>query len=344
MKIQKEVLCSLESCYAVNVMQYDGQDHYFAASEGPHPCLAFPTSHPQQVQTVWDGPGGCMTMVPLPGCGGEFLAIQKFFRLFQWEGAEVVWLFPGPDGTYQRKVLANIPYIHRIDILPSAGVLYFIGCSVSRAKDSLDDWRQGGCIYTAEIDPVGRSLNHLSILRDGLFQNHGYCRVNDCGRSFGLIGCAQGIFQAAPPGPQKGWSLTQVFDRPVSDMALADLDGDGVPELAAIEPFHGRYFRVYRQDGTGWRQIFEHPEHSEFYHVVWGGTLCGQPAFLGGCRRGRQMLFLLTGDGAGGISMQTIDEGVGPSNVSVYHGPDGDVILSANRERGEAALYHAEAD
>jgi hypothetical protein len=34
-----------------------------------------------------------------------------------------------------------------------------------------------------------------------------------------------------------------------------------------------------------------------------------------------------------------IDEGVGPSNVSVINEADRDVIVSANREKGEAALY-----
>ncbi len=35
----------------------------------------------------------------------------------------------------------------------------------------------------------------------------------------------------------------------------------------------------------------------------------------------------------------TIENGVGPSNVTVFHEADRDVIISANREKAEAALY-----
>ena len=44
--------------------------------------------------------------------------------------------------------------------------------------------------------------------------------------------------------------------------------------------------------------------------------------------------------GSGGDDVaELIDEGVGPSNVHVVHEQDRDIIVAANREINEAALY-----
>ena len=127
-------------------------------------------------------------------------------------------------------------------------------------------------------------------------------------------------------------------------MTMVDIDGDGVKELAAIEEFHGCYYRIYKPtEYGGWVQVFEHPEVTEFYHVAWGGTLCGVPAFIGGCRRGKQQLFAITCKD-GEFVIDLIDEGVGPSNACVYHGKDGDLVLAADREAAEAAVYKVLAD
>ena len=89
------------------------------------------------------------------------------------------------------------------------------------------------------------------------------------------------------------------------------------------------------------RKVFEHPEVSEFYHVVVGTTLAGVPVFIGGCRRGKQQLFCVRAAEAAPLAFQVeiIEEGVGPSNVYVRHEPGRDIIVAANREKAEAALY-----
>ena len=164
------------------------------------------------------------------------------------------------------------------------------------------------------------------------------------GYDAGLVTCQQGVFLFIPPAKESSdWDVQQLMTQRTSDAALIDLDGDGEEEIATIEPFHGKYFRIYkRQDGV-WTQIFEHPETTEFYHVVKAGTLCGRPAFVGGCRRGKQQLFAVTWDQAAQKPVvQLVDEGVGPSNVVIYHGAHGDCIFAADREAAEAAVYFAE--
>ena len=92
-----------------------------------------------------------------------------------------------------------------------------------------------------------------------------------------------------------------------------------------------------------YRKVFEHPEATEFYHVVKAGYLAGVPCFVGGCRRGRQQLFVVYWDAESGrFRWDLVDEGVGPSNVWIHHGADGDEIYAANREAAQAAVYTVE--
>ena len=92
---------------------------------------------------------------------------------------------------------------------------------------------------------------------------------------------------------------------------------------------------------TDIQKVFEHPEVSEFYHVVVGATLAGVPVFIGGCRRGKQQLFYVRASRSAPLELQVevIEEGVGPSNIHVLHEAGRDIIVAANREKAEAALY-----
>ena len=98
---------------------------------------------------------------------------------------------------------------------------------------------------------------------------------------------------------------------------------------------------MYKKFGDKFVQIFEHPEVTEFYHVVVGTRLAGKPVFIGGCRRGKQQLFYVHAERNNPLALKAelIEEGVGPSNVHVVHEASRDIIVAANREKAEAALY-----
>lgn len=334
MRVEKTMLAQLESCYAVNELEMDGKRWLLAGSEAKAPAYAFNMADLSERRTLWTEPGGVMTFVPLKSRSGEFLIIRKFYSLFNWEQAEVAWCW-SEKGEICQKTLAVIPYIHRIDVFETGEGLYFLGCSVSQRKTELADWSVGGTVQVGRLVPEDRSLCQLRVLRDDLFQNHGYCRA---AADWGLIGCREGVFRVEPPKSGADWHLEKIMDRAVSDMALCDIDGDGRPELAAIEPFHGCRFRVYRQTEKGWEQIYEHPEVTEFYHVVWGGLFNGRPMFLGGCRRGKQQLFALHWED-GSLKPTVLEEGVGPSNIHVFTQNGRQRILSSNRESGHTAVY-----
>ena len=76
MRIEKRFLTEMNRCYSASSIVVDGQTRILLATEGEGPCLAWSGADYDSVDTVWDGPGGTMSMVPIPGSNGEFLAVQ----------------------------------------------------------------------------------------------------------------------------------------------------------------------------------------------------------------------------------------------------------------------------
>ena len=341
MKIEKHRLTAMDSCYAATSFAIGGKNRILLASEGQGgACLAWDAPEYKKSHAIWEGPGGTMSIVPIPGTQGEFLAVQKFFRMYQWEEAKVVHVKPLGEDRYDVTDVINLPYIHRFDLLTVGDRHYFIGCTLATTKNAAHDWANPGKIWVGEYAP-GKPLE-LTILKEGLTQNHGYSRLVQEGVVKGLVTCKEGAFEVLPPQrPGENWTVTQFMDWPISDISAIDIDGDGELEFATIESFHGQYFRVYKKINGTFKKIFEHPEVTEFYHVVVGAKLAGKPVFVGGCRRGKQQLFYVTVSQKSPLTLEAtvIEEGVGPSNVFVVNEPNRDIIISANREIGEAALY-----
>lgn len=340
MKFDKRVLAQLDRCYSTNSIVVDGQTRILLASEGKSPCLAWAGPDYQQAQTVWEGPGGTMSIVPIPGTNGEFLAVQGFFRMFDCEEAKVVHVRPQADGGYAVRDVLALPYIHRFDLLSVGGRHWFIGCTLATTKATKDDWSNPGKIWIGEWN--GQEIAGLRVLKDGLTKNHGYSRLVQDGVPRGLVTCEEGAFAVTPPLSTGGeWSIEQFMDWPISDISAIDIDGDGELEYATIESFHGNFFRVYKKIDGAFERIYEHPETTEFYHVVVGATLAGTPVFVGGCRRGKQQLFVVHAAGKSPLRLEAtlIEEGVGPSNAYVLNEAGRDILVSANREIGQAALY-----
>ncbi len=340
MNIQKQVLATLKGCYSCNSIELDGRTNILLASEGENACLAWSAPDYKQSHTVWEGPGGTMSIVPIPGTNGEFLAVQKFFRMFDWEEAKVVHVRPQANGGYEVTDILPLPYVHRFDLLTVGGRHYFIGCTLATKKATKEDWSSPGKIWVGEYTGVGPMS--ITVLKDGLTKNHGYSRLVQDGVMRGLVTCDEGAFEVTPPQAAGGeWGVRQFMDWPISDISAIDIDGDGELEFATIEDFHGPYFRIYKKIDGAFKKVFEHPEVTEFYHVVVGATLAGEPVFIGGCRRGKQQLFYVRAKRKSPLELEAvvIEEGVGPSNVYVLHEKGRDIIVAANRETDESALY-----
>ncbi|MHB8964130.1 MAG: hypothetical protein ACYC5K_13370 [Saccharofermentanales bacterium] len=187
MRIVKKTLTQQNRCYAAGNIVFNGKAMALLATEGEGACYAFSGRDYETRSDVWTAPGGTMTFAPLPGTNGEFLSVQKFFRLFQWEEATVVWVRPQQDGTFKVKELFLLPYIHRFDVLQAGDRKYFIGCTLATRKETREDWSCPGKIYVAELPEDLDQPIEMTVLVDALTQNHGYSRVVWNGKEAAMI-------------------------------------------------------------------------------------------------------------------------------------------------------------
>lgn len=340
MRIIKEYLTDLVRCYANAPLMLEGKLHYLFASELDAPCYAFDAVTLER-STIWEHPGGCMSIIPLSDREGEFLAIENFRPRMMAPDTRIIRARRDSEGTWHSSVLARQGYIHRFDVL-EGDRKYLLVCTIASHKDCLEDWSCPGKLWVAPLpDDLSETVGLKPLLR-GLTKNHGYSRVNWKGCQAGLVSCDSGVLAVTPPQHENDqWHIETLLERPVGDIALLDIDSDGQDELACIEPFHGDSFTINKLiDGT-WQQVWRYDGDFRVGHVVWGGAIRGRPAFIGGAREGAGELFLVRCESSSPLrfSCTVLDAGKGPANVSVVSGGDEDVILVSNREVGQAWLY-----
>jgi hypothetical protein len=335
MKITKRVIANLDQVYAVSPIRMHGSVHLLAATESRGRCLLF--SPPDWTpSTVWDGPGGTMSLVPLPGGDGAFLAIQEFFPVFQSENAGIVDAEPGVgSASWTVRRVLDLPFVHRIETVSTPRGVCLIAASLCGRKAFVDDWSKPGGVYAAAI-PDDRSKRWvIEPVLAGVGKNHGMHVTKLQGKPIVLIAGEQGLFSIEVPEKRDcPFRSRQLLDHEISDMVAFDIDGDGQKEIVTIEPFHGDRLCIYKRTDTVWRPVME--QRISFGHALWAGVLQNQPAVVFGNRSGEKELAILqpsTGD------RLVIDRGVGPAQVAVIHEPAQDMILSANHAVGEVALY-----
>ena len=142
MKFSRMKLCRLPSCYAVASIVHDGRTKLLVAPDDAGPCYCFDALTLER-EMVWEGPGGTMSLVPIPSAGGEFLAVQRFFPGFRAEQAKIVRVSPAPD-SWNIEPFLRLPFVHRFDILERGGVRYLLCSTLCTARKSQDDWSSPG--------------------------------------------------------------------------------------------------------------------------------------------------------------------------------------------------------
>ena len=345
MKATKKVICRLNKCYSLAPLNYKGQNCFLVAAEKQDPCYLF-SEQGEKLETVWEGPGGVMTMQQLPGSDGAFLATHRFYSPNDSKDAKIVIAEPQGDGKWAVRTLCDAPFVHRFAILTRDGVHYLLVCCLKSGHEYKEDWRFPGAVYAAVLPESlsGFDETHrlqLTLLMDGLLKNHGYSLYVDDGVETGIVGCDSGVFQFIPPAQAEGnWEIRKLIGDPSSDAVLLDFDGDGRPELASIAPFHGDTLNFYRQNTDGSYSLeYTYPEKLEFLHATWACEVLGKPAWIVGCRKGGRESLCVTWDN--GYKFEVFDSGAGAANALMLS--NGSLVLT-NRETDEVAMYTFTSD
>ncbi|MBW9153040.1 hypothetical protein [Clostridium estertheticum] len=348
MKINKKVIANLTKCYSVAPLKYKGTNCFLVAAEKVDRCILFDLEG-NEIETVWNEPGGVMSMVQVPGTNGQFLATHKFYSPNDSKQAKIVIVTPGTDGRWSVKTLVNLPHVHRFDLIKRNGNIYLIACTLKSGHEYKDDWSSPGKVYAAKLPNDLSKFNEefqleLKLIKDGMLKNHGYYKVMEEGVETAVISSEIGVFQFVPPEVEGvEWEIKQLINTPSSDAVLVDIDSDGEMELAVLAPFHGETVRIYKKIEGTYTEMYAHHEPVEFTHALYGGNLCGKPSIVVGHRQGEKSLFALTYNiEKGKIQCENIDTGCGPANVYHYVKDHKDIIIATNREIDEVAMYTIE--
>lgn len=341
--MRKKVMAELEKCYSIAPLKYQGRQHILVAAEKQNRCILFDAEGKEE-ETVWEGPGGVMTMVQVPGRDGQFLATHRFYSPNDSKEAKIVIATADGKGNWEIRTLVDLPFVHRFDILSSGEENYLIACTLKSGHEYKDDWTIPGKVYAAKLpsDLAGFDDTHqleLTVLKDGMLKNHGYYKVEEDGEVSSLVCSENGVFRFFPPKTEDGkWREEQLLDVPASDATMADLDGDGEMELVVLSPFHGDEASVYKKTEDGYEKVYQYPEKAEFLHAIWSGKLSGKTVVILGHRKGaRRLLALLWTDGH--YSFKTIDDDCGPANAFGYTYEGRDYLITTNREINQIAMY-----
>lgn len=344
MKVNKKVISNLTKCYSIAPLTYNGSGHILVAAEKEDPCYLFNLDGDQE-DTVWEGPGGVMSMVQVPGSDGVFLATHKFYSPNDSKEAKIVIASPSGKGNWEIRTLVGLAHVHRFDIVTRDGVNYLIACALKSGHEYKDDWSMPGKVYAAVL-PDDLSVfdeEHpleLTVIREGMLKNHGYYKITEDGVPACIISCEEGVYRFTPPAKKDGeWEIEELLDVLASDAVLVDLDGDGEKELILITPFHGSSICIYKMENGAYQNVYTY-DKAEFAHAIYGGTLLGKPAVIIGHRKGDRDLLLFTWDQTAKQYVVTVlDHDCGPANVFKYEKDGQEVLISTNRETDEVAMY-----
>ena len=343
MKAEKKVIAKLNKCYAVAQIYGQNQSFLLTAAEKNDPCYLFDLQG-NKLDTVWETDGGIMTMEALPGKDGEFLSTRYFFSPNDSARAQIVWVFK-ENGSWKRKVLLDLPFVHRFGILEREGMRYLVACTLKSAHAFKNDWTCPGRVWVASLldDLSAYDEEHQLVMEpvvSGLFKNHGFCKMEEDGYTCALVGTENGVYKITPPkAGDSEWGVECLLEKPASDMLYLDFDGDGERELLVLSPFHGSEAAVYKKINGDYTKVYVYPKEMPFLHAIWGGVIQGSVYGIIGNREGDRELTALHYDPEQGYVVEVLDAGAGPANVMHFQRDGKDFLIAANRETDEVALY-----
>jgi len=339
MRFERRSLFTFNMPYALGTMELDGQRCVVAATEDHGPVVISAPPY-ESARVLVDGPGGCMSLVPHSGVAGELFAIMGCFLGYNFHGGALYRITAAGSGAPGKaEKVVDLPFGHRMEVVDRDGVATMVLANLSALKDTPQDWSRPGAVYSLGLE--GREAAGLQLVLPDIHKNHGFLKTKFLGRPSVLISGTEGVF-SLDVGPGVPWEFRQVLDHEVSEIAVFDLDGDGVDELITIEPFHGNVLAIYRHSPQGWSRVWE--GELNYGHCVLANTILGRPSVLVSNRAGDKDLLLFQFPSGGDLTRPqrtVIDAGVGAANLLVVHG-DKELIFTTNQAQGELVRYQVE--
>ncbi len=331
----------IKRCYCVSSIEIDGDIFVLFASECPEKkCYAYFGDNFEKKEVVWEDRSGCMSIVPFEKREGEFLTINEFDLKANPSTAKLVW-GKRVAGKWITKDVISLPFLHRFDIYHIEGKDYFIGATIAEKKECKNDWTKPGHIYIGEIGESPIQEIRLKRIEGSYFKNHGYTRGNMNGLVCGYFASDDGIIRVTPSKDINNWKIEKILDGNFSEIALSDIDDDGIEEMITIEPFHGNKIKIYKLINGEYKKVYTYSNDIDFAHALVSAEVCKKKCFIIGVRRKDCELAMVTFEN-GEYKEKIIEKGVGPANIAVVSQNGKDYILSANHTKDEAAIYECE--
>ncbi len=322
-------------CYATCIDVVDGEKVFIGCSEGAKSAYSYKNG---VKSTIWEEIGGTMNFVPVPNKKNTYLATRKFLPVFNSQECEIN-LVTFNDDAWSVTPIMNIPYLHRFDVLEKNGKNYLVGGTLCESKKEQNDWSKPGSFIVGELSDDLTAKIELREIYKGITKNHGMFRETnlDIGDSYVISGQEGAFAFIIPNDPFKDeWKMEKLLNTEVSDVAFVDIDNDGVLELATIEGFHGSNCNIYKKTDGEYKLVKSYD--IEFGHVLFGCKVCGVNTLILGYRRNKMELSLITCEDKEFVN-KVIDSETGPSQISVLNEGDTTIILAANRQINELAVY-----
>jgi hypothetical protein len=340
MRFDKTVIHRMSMPYAIGLLGSGPTASVVCATEdhGPAVVVAPPW---REARTLVPGPGGCMALVPDPERPGDLYAVMGCFVGYKFQGGGVYRISQGSTAEAAAERILDLPFAHRIGLVRRGAAQYLLAANLAEDKKDAADWSQPGAVYAAALRGSGSEspLTAEPIL-PGIHKNHGFLLADFEGRASLLVGAAEGLFSVDLQAPGKEWPSRRVLDREVSEMAVFDVDGDGMDELVTIEPFHGNTLRAYRKTAAGWSPFWD--GEISFGHCVLAGMFDGRRSVIVSSRTGdKSLLMFQFAEDPQSPRRIVVDESPAASNMVVLPRAEGDLLFSANQAEGEIAVYAA---
>lgn len=339
---EKIKLLDMPDIYTVNAFCMDGG---LCIGIGPektgNPCLlTYPSLNKTEVGA---GPGGMMSMIPVPDRSDMLVSVMGLFPPFQGKEAGI-YRHSRTGDTWNATKVIHMPFAHRCEILYKNQMSYLFISTVSRHKQSPSDWSEPGEVFLSKLaDTVWQPVWKTEKIMETISRNHGMLKTSIDGEEVVCVSGAEGIFSLCPENKGSGVRVTLLFNKEVSEFSFIDLDEDGVEEMVTIEPFHGNNLNIYKQTPSRWEKIYDAP--LSFGHGLSSGKLAGRAVVTVGNRSGEAALelFCISEKSTCQFKRVCVEDKTGTTQTQLFHYKGKDYLLSANQLKGEAALYYPKA-